>query len=208
MKVLFDLFPVILFFLTYFGAKGMPETTLWLVATALGPTATWVTADPSQPPFLLATAVTILATICQVGYLLARRRKVDTMLWVSLVIIVGLGGLTLALHDPVYFKWKPTVLYWTFAIVLLCADLFFKKNLIQAAMRQQLTLPEPIWTRLNLSWVGFFIVMGAINLYVARKFSMDVWVNFKLFGGIGLMVVFVVIQGLMLSRFVENEERK
>jgi intracellular septation protein len=208
MKVLFDLLPVILFFITYFGAKRAPETTSWIVTSLLGPSAGWATADATQPPFLLATAVTILATICQVGWLLLRKRKVDKMLWISLVIIVVLGGLTLALQDRRFFQWKPTVLYWTFAAVLLGADLLFKKNLIRGAMQEQMNLPDPIWTRLNLSWVAFFVLMGVANIYVARTFSMDAWVNFKLFGGIGLMIVFVVLQALMLSRFVESEERK
>jgi intracellular septation protein len=139
---------------------------------------------------------------------LLRGRKVDTMLWISLAIIIVMGGATLVLRDPTFIKWKPTVLYWAFAAVLLGADLILKKNVIRTMMQAQMTLPDPIWTRLNLSWVGFFALMGALNLYVAYNFSESTWVNFKLFGGIGLMVIFVVIQGLMLSRFVEPEERK
>jgi len=179
MKVLFDLFPIILFFAAYKIAD-----------------------------IYVATAVAIVATFAQIAWVKLRRGKVDRMLWISLAIIVVFGGATLLLHDPTFIKWKPTVLYWAFAVVLLGSDLLLKKNLIRAMMQQQLTLPEPVWTRLNLSWAGFFAVMGVINLYVAFNYSENTWVNFKLFGGIGLMVVFVVIQGLMLSRFVENEERK
>jgi len=119
-----------------------------------------------------------------------------------------LGGATLALRDPTFIKWKPTVLYWTFAAVLLGASLFLKRNLIRTMMQGQLSLPDVIWTRLNLSWVAFFVLMGAINLYVAYNYSESTWVSFKLFGGIGLMVAFVVVQGLMLSRFLESEQRK
>ncbi|MEO8629403.1 MAG: septation protein A [Betaproteobacteria bacterium] len=208
MKVLFDLLPVLLFFLAYMGAKRAPETTLAIVSAALGPSATWITADPNQPAFLLATAVTIVAAFCQVGWLLLRKKTVDKMLWISLVIIVVMGGLTLFLHDPVFFKWKPTVLYWTFAVVLLGADLMFNRNLIRAAMQEQMTLADPVWRWLNVSWVGFFALMGVINLYVANHYSMDTWVNFKLFGGFGLMIVFVVAQALLLSRFVEHDEKK
>jgi intracellular septation protein len=161
-----------------------------------------------QGPILLATAVAIVATICQVGWLLLRKRKVDAMLWISLAIIVVMGGATLLLRDPTFIKWKPTVLYWAFAVVLLGADLLLSKNMIRSMMQAQMSLPDAVWTRLNLSWVLFFAVMGVANLYVAYNYSESTWVNFKLFGGIGLMVVFVVIQGVMLSRFLESEERK
>jgi intracellular septation protein len=137
-----------------------------------------------------------------------RRRKVDNMLWISLAIIVVLGGATLALRDPTFIKWKPTVLYWAFAAVLLGSSVFLKKNLIRTMMQGQLSLPDLIWSRLNLSWVAFFVLMGVVNLYVAYNYSESTWVSFKLFGGIGLMVVFVVLQGLMLSRFLESEQRK
>jgi intracellular septation protein len=179
MKVLFDLFPIILFFAAYKVAD-----------------------------IYVATAVAIAATFAQIAWVKLRHGKVEKMLWISLAIIVVFGGATLLLHDPTFIKWKPTVLYWAFAVVLLGSDLVLKKNLIRAMMSEQLTLPDPVWTRLNLSWAGFFTVMGVVNLYVAFNYSENAWVNFKLFGGIGLMIVFVVIQGLMLSRFVENEERK
>jgi len=162
----------------------------------------------SQAPILLATLVAIIATAGQVGYLLARRRKVDKMLWISLAIIVVMGGATLILRDTRFIRWKPTVLYWAFAVVLIVSDLVFKKNLVRAMMKEQMTLPNSVWTRLNLSWVGFFTVMGVLNLYVAYYFTESVWVKFKLFGTLGLMVVFIVAQALMLSRFVENQERK
>ncbi len=208
MKVLFDLFPVILFFVAYTGAKRAPETASAIVSGLLGALGAGASVAVDQAPILLATAVAIVATICQVGWLLMRGRKVDTMLWISLAIIVVMGGLTLALRNPNFIKWKPTVLYWAFAVVLLGADRLLRKNLIRSMMQAQMSLPDPVWTRLNLSWVGFFVLMGAVNLYVAYNYSESTWVNFKLFGGIGLMVVFVVLQGLMLSRFIEHEERK
>jgi intracellular septation protein len=136
-----------------------------------------------------------------------RHRKVDNMLWVSLAIIGVFGGATLWLHDETFIKWKPTVLYWLFGAVLLVSDLVFRKNLIRAMMGKQLTLPDPVWRKLNLSWVLFFVVMGAANLYVAFRYSTDFWVNFKLFGGIGLMLAFVVAQGVMLSRYIEEEKK-
>jgi intracellular septation protein len=208
MKVLFDLFPVILFFVAYTGAKRAPDTAAAIVSSLLAGLGFGAALAPEQAPILLATAVAIVATFGQVGWVLMRGRKVDTMLWISLAIIVVMGGLTLALRDKRFIQWKPTLLYWAFAAVLLGADLFLKKNLIRSMMGKQITLPDPVWTRLNLSWVGFFLLMGAANIYVAFEFSEETWVNFKLFGGFGLMLVFVVLQALMLSRFVDQQEKK
>jgi intracellular septation protein len=208
MKVLFDLFPVLLFFLAYTGAKRAPDTASSIVTNLLTGLGAGGGVAAEQAPILLATAVAIVATFGQVGWVLLRGRKVDKMLWISLGIIVVMGGATLALRDPTFIKWKPTVLYWTFAVVLLGADLLLKKNVIRGMMEEQLSLPDLVWTRLNLSWVVFFALMGTANLYVAYNYSESAWVNFKLFGGIGLMVAFVILQGLMLSRFIENEQRK
>jgi intracellular septation protein len=208
MKVLFDLFPVVLFFLAYTGAKRAPEAAAAVVSGLLSGIGAAGAVATDQAPILLATAVAIVATFGQVGWLLLRGRKVDNMLWISLGIIVVMGGATLVLRDPTFIKWKPTVLYWTFAVVLLGADVLLKKNVIRTMMQEQLSLPDPVWTRLNLSWVIFFAAMGAANLYVAYNYSEGTWVNFKLFGGIGLMVAFVILQGLMLSRFIQNEQSK
>ena len=177
MKLLFDLFPVILFF----------------AAFKLG-------------DIYIATAVAIIATFAQIGWVWFKHRKVDTMLWVSLGIIAVMGGLTLLLHDETFIKWKPTILYWSFALALGTSNLLLKKNLIRTLLAEQLTLPENIWQRLNWSWFGFFLFMGFANLAVAFAFglSTDTWVNFKLFGGMGLMLLFVIAQGLLLSKYVEE----
>lgn len=179
MKFLFDLFPVILFFIA-FKFSGI----------------------------YVATGVAMAATFAQIGWVWYRHCKVDTMLWVSLVIITVFGGMTLIFHDKTFIKWKPTVLYWSFAAGLAISALLLKKNLIRALLAQQLELPEPVWGRLNWSWVGFFIFMGIINYVVAFRldFSDDDWVNFKLFGGTGLMFVFVIIQGLLLSKYIEEKK--
>ena len=179
MKFLFDLFPVILFFAAF-----------------------------KLFDIYVATAVAIAATFAQIGWVWSRHRKVDNMLWVSLAVIVVFGGATLLLHDETFIKWKPTVLYWLFGAALLIADLGFRRNLIRAMMEGQMALPDAVWRRLLLSWVGFFAVMGALNLYVAFNFSTDAWVNFKLFGGMGLMLAFVVLQALMLSKYVDGEQPK
>jgi len=176
MKFLFDLFPVILFFVAFKLAD-----------------------------IYIATAVAIAATVAQIAWVGFRHRKVDQMLWVSLGIIVVFGGATLLLRDETFIKWKPTVLYWLFAAALIVADLVFRKNLIRAMMGKQIELPEPVWTKVNWSWAGFFAVMGVLNIYVAYHYSTDTWVDFKLFGGTGLMLVFVLAQAVMLAKYVKEE---
>lgn len=175
MKFLFDLFPVILFFVAF---------QLWDI--------------------FVATAVAIAASFAQIGWLKLRRRKIDKMLWVSLAIIVVFGGLTLALRDKTFIQWKPTVLYWLFGAVLAGASLT-GRNLLRSMLSEQMQLPAPVWARLSWSWVGFFAFMGAANLYVAYNFSESAWVNFKLFGGMGLMLAFVLAQAAFLSRYVEDK---
>lgn len=176
MKFLFDIFPVILFFIAF-----------------------------KVYDIYVATAVAMAATFLQIGWAWLRHRKVDTMLWISLAVIVVFGGATLLLQDETFIKWKPTVLYWLFGAVLAVAALAFRKNLIRAMMGTQVTLPEVVWGKLLASWIAFFALMGALNLIVAYNFSTDAWVNFKLFGGIGLMLVFIVLQGLMLARHIEDK---
>src|SRR5918912_3626023 len=137
MKFLFDLFPFALFFVAI---------QIWDI--------------------FVATAVAIAATIAQVGWLLARRKKVPPMLWASLAIIVVFGGLTLYLRDKTFILWKPTVLYWLFGAVL-AGSALFGRNLIQAILGEQMQLPERVWAKLNWSWVAFFAAMGLLNRYVA-----------------------------------------
>ena len=175
MKFLFDIFPVVLFFIAF-----------------------------KVYDIYVATAVAIAATFVQIGWTWLRHRKVDNLLWVSLAVIVVFGGATLVLQDETFIKWKPTVLYWLFSIVLAVAVLVFRKNLIRAMMETQVTLPEIVWSRLLASWIAFFALMGVLNLVVAYNFSTDAWVDFKLFGGIGLMLAFIVLQAFMLARHIED----
>jgi intracellular septation protein len=154
---------------------------------------------------LLATVVVILATLAQVAWIVARGRKVDMMLWVSLALVVVLGGATIWFHSETFIKWKPSVLYWVMGMSLWLSQLLFRKNLLRLLLGEQLQLPDAVWQRLNGAWVGFFGVMGLLNLWVAYSFSTDAWVNFKLFGGIGLMLLFTLAQGLYLSRYLPDE---
>lgn len=200
MKILFDLLPVILFFAAYKLAGGNPSAAHELASNWLGGGIT-----ASQAPILLATVVAIVATFGQIGWVWLRRRKVDTMLWVSLLIIVVFGGATLFFHNPTFIKWKPTALYWLFGGALTVSALVFRRNLIRKMLEAQIQLPERVWGRLNAAWAAFFVAMGGLNLYVAYNFSEEAWVNFKLFGGMGLMLAFVLAQGFYLSRHIHEE---
>ncbi|MHB1125032.1 MAG: septation protein A [Ramlibacter sp.] len=177
MKLLIDFFPIILFFAAF---------KLWGI--------------------YVATAVAIVATIGQILWLRHSHGKVEPMQWVSLGVIVLFGGATIALQNETFIKWKPTVLYWLMGGTLAAGQLFFRKNLLKTLMGSQLDLPEPAWRVTNWSWIAFFAVMGVLNLWVAYSFDTDTWVNFKLFGGMGLMVVFVIGQALYLGRFMKADE--
>lgn len=204
MKFLFDMFPVILFFGVFKWGEGHAEAAQGMVSQYLSGLVSGGSVGPEQAPILLATAVAIVATIAQIGYLLMRGRKVDGMLWVSLAIIVVFGGATIYFHNEAFIKWKPTVLYWVFAVALVGAQLAMGKNLIRLMMKAQIDLPDPVWTRLNMAWAAFFASMGIINLYVAYSFPTAVWVNFKLFGFMGLMIAFVVAQTMFLSKYMKD----
>lgn len=206
MKFLFDLFPVILFFGIFKWAEGNAAAAQALIGQTLSGFVSGGVVTPEQAPIILATAVAIVASVAQIVYLLLRRKKVDHMLWLSLAVIVVFGGMTIYFHSEEFIKWKPTVLYWCFGTALLVSQMLFGKNLIRSMMQAKITLPEPVWTRLNFAWVAFFAVMGILNLYIAfwGNFSTAAWVNFKLFGGMGLMFAFVIAQSIFLSKHIKD----
>jgi len=174
-KWLFDLMPLVLFFVAY-KVAGV----------------------------YTATAVAIVATIAQVAWLRLRGQAVDTALWVSLGVVVVFGGATLLLHDEAWIKWKPTVLYLLLAGGLLVGQFVLRRNPMRAIMGAQIALSERAWHWVGVSWAGFFLLLAALNLAVARAFSTDTWVNFKLFGVTGLMLLFVFGQALVLTRLAEE----
>lgn len=206
MKFLFDLFPVILFFFMFKWGEGHADAAQALASQYLSGFVSGGVVTAAQAPILLATAVVIVATLAQIVYLLIRRKKIDAMLWISLAIIGVFGGATIYFHNETFIKWKPTVLYWCFAVILLASQTLLRKNLIKTMMSKQITLPDPVWDRLNLAWSGFFAVLGVLNLYVAFNFPTATWVNFKLFGFTGLMVAFVICQTLFLSKYIKEAE--
>ena len=129
------------------------------------------------------------------------------MLWISLGLVVVLGGLTVWLHSETFIKWKPTGLYWAMGLSFLISQTLMGKNLLKLMIGEQMQLPERVWARLGLAWVTFFAAMGFLNLWVAYNFSTDAWVNFKLFGGIGLMLLFTLAQGLYISRHLPDDDK-
>jgi intracellular septation protein len=179
MKFLFDLFPIILFFIAF-----------------------------KVSDIYTATIVAMVATIGQILWVYYRHRKIDAMQWVSLVMIVVFGSLTIFLHDKTFIQLKPTALYWLFSGALFISAQFFQKNWIQVLMGKQVTLKEKnahsVWHRLNMAWATFFFFMGILNIYIAFEYSEETWVNFKLFGSTGLLLIFIVLQGLWLSKHMEH----
>lgn len=153
----------------------------------------------------VATGVAIAATVLQIAWLRWSTGKVEPMQWLSLGVIVLFGGATLLAHNDTFIKWKPTVLYWLMGGALAIGQLVFKRNLLKSLMGAQMTLPESAWRSLSWSWTAFFAAMGVLNLWVAFHYDTDTWVNFKLFGGLGLMVLFVIGQALYLSKYMKTE---
>ncbi len=201
-KLLFDLFPIIIFFIAYKLGDANAEATNAFMASVGLPQPAGVS---EKPGIYLATLIAIVASFGQIAWVKLRGNKVETMMWVSLGIIAVFGGATLWLHDENFIKWKPTVLYWIFAGIIFGAAAL-GRNVIKSVMGEQMELPDPAWSRLNASWGGFFTVMGVANLYVAFNFSTDAWVNFKLFGSLGLMLVFVIGQSMMLTKYLDKAD--
>lgn len=178
MKLLFDFFPVLLFFAAY-----------------------KLTGDD----IYIATAVAIAATFIQSAIFWLRHRRLEKMHMITLVLLVVFGGATLLLQDEVYIKWKPTVLNWLFGLVFIGSHFIGDRPVIQRLMSQAVTLPQGVWYRLNLLWSLFFIAVGFINLYVVYNFDTETWVNFKLFGIIGLTLVFIIAQSFYIGRYIKHD---
>lgn len=177
MKLLFDFFPIMLFFIGY---------KVWGIYTA--------------------TAIAMGASVVQVLYHRIRWQRYENMHLFNLAIIMILGGATLFFHNPWFIKWKPTGIYWLTALVFLFSPMVAKKPLIQKMMESSISLPEAIWYRLNYAWVLFFIAMGCANLYVAYYYSTDIWVNFKLFGCASFILIFVFLQALYLTKHALDDK--
>jgi intracellular septation protein len=177
MKVFFDLFPIILFFIA-FKIKGI----------------------------YFATGVAIAAGLLQGAYTYYREKKIDTLLCISLSILVVFGSLTLVFKNPIFIKWKPTVIYWVFSSIIFFSRYVLKKNAMREVFKKQMELPDAAWAKVDFSWGTFFALLGLLNLIVAYTFSTEIWVNFKMFGIIGIMLVFVIVQSIFLSKYVQTDK--
>lgn len=185
MKLFFDFLPILLFFIAYkFGGGEYSFNGEFYQVEGI----------------YVATAVMIVASLAQVSFTWLRHRSVERAQLVTLILVVILGGLTLWLQNPDFIKWKPTAVNWLFALVFIGAYLFTDKSLLERMMAQHIQLPNKIWGRLNMAWILFFIVSGLANLYVAFNFDEATWVNFKLFGMLGLTIVFIIAQSIYLAR--------
>ncbi|MES2263485.1 MAG: septation protein A [Pseudomonadota bacterium] len=208
MKILFDFFPLLVFFASYKLGGMHAEAAQTFINTYLSGVISGGSVTAAQAPIIVATLAGIVATFIQILAVLARGRKVDAMLWVSMFFFVVFGSMTIYFHDDNFIKWKPTMIYWCLAIAQLVALLYFKKNMIRTGMEKQFSLPDDVWHRLNLAWIAFFAVMGVVNLFVAfvlYKTDTAAWVSFKAFGATGLMFVFILGQTFYLSKHIKDE---
>jgi intracellular septation protein len=206
MKFLFDFFPVLLFFVVY---KFYVEIPAQAVSTINGLTQLSLIPAHQGDAIYLATAVAIAASFVQVTAFWLRHRHFEKMHVISLVIITLFGGATLALQDPVFIKWKPTILNWVFALAFIASQFVGKKTLTERMMGHAINVPAAIWLRVNLAWGAFFLFAGLANIYVAYTFSEAFWVDFKLFGLLGLTLLFAFGQAFYLVRFIEpNDEQQ
>ncbi|MEQ1557479.1 MAG: septation protein A [Methyloglobulus sp.] len=178
MKQLFEFFPILLFFIAF-----------------------------KLYDIYVATAVVIVATILQVGYSWFRYRKVETMQWITLALIVVMGGATLLLHDEQFIKWKLSIIEWLFGLAFLGSQFIGEKPFVERMMSKALTLPDPIWRRLNIMWGCFFMSVGFINVYVMHHYTTEEWVTFKTFGVPGLMVVFIILQMAFLYKHIPETDK-
>ena len=177
MKLLFDFFPILFFFVGY---------KLFGIYTATG--------------------IAMAASLLQVILHRLKHQHYEKMHLISMLLIMILGSATLFFHNPWFIKWKPTGIYWLSSLIFLGSAFIGKKTLIQKMMEGNISLPTKIWSRLNIAWALFFIIMGILNLYVAFHYDTDIWVNFKLFGGAGFTLLFVFFQAIYLARHVIEKE--
>ena len=179
MKQLLEFFPIILFFIAY-----------------------------KAYDIYIATGVIIVATVLQVLYAWFKYRKVETMQLITLGLVVVFGGATIYLHDEQYLKWKFSIIEWLFGLVFLGSHFLGERTFIERMMSNNLTLPKPIWKRLNFSWASFFISVGFINVYVMFNFNTDDWVTFKTFVAPALMVLFLIVQMIFLYKYIPDDKEK
>ncbi|UTW02550.1 septation protein A [Amphritea atlantica] len=180
MKLLLDFLPVIIFFIVY----------------------------KSTDDIILATAVLIPATLLQMLYTWIKTHKIEMIQLVTLGLVVILGGATILFQDKTFIQWKPTVVTWLFALAFLGSQFIGNKTIIQRLMDGTIEMPSQAWKQLNIAWIIFYLILGAVNLYVAYTMSEETWVNFKLFGMLGLTLIFILLQGFYISKHIKPDNNE
>jgi intracellular septation protein len=178
MQLFFEFFPIFLFFAAYKFLGIYVATVTAIVVSGMQFFLTWLL-----------------------------KKRFDVLQGATFLILATLGGTTLLLHEEIFIKWKPTVINWLLAVVFLVSH-FIKKPLIKTVMQKTVQLPAKIWARLNLSWVIFWFLMGCLNLYIIYHFNTATWVDFKLFGYIGVTTLFIVLQAVYINRHMQLEDQK
>ena len=176
MQFLFDFLPIVAFFIAF---------KFWGIFTA--------------------TAIAMAISLAQVLIHWIRHRRFQSMQIINLVIIIVFGGSTLLMHNELFIKWKPTVLNWALALIFAGSQLFTEKPVIQRLLEPNINLPKAVWSNLNIAWCIFFSLMGAINLFVAYNFNTNTWVNFKLFGILGMTFLFAILQSVYLAKYIKEK---
>jgi intracellular septation protein len=208
MKALFDFFPVLVFFLTFKFYESLPDSVIEM-ANQLP--FVELTAGNSKDAIFMATLAIIIATLLQNIFHWLVYRRLEKMHLISLGILLIFGTLTLILKNPDYIAWKVTIFNWIFAGVILGSFFIGEKPLIERMMSHAISVPKQVWKKVNLSWGIFFIIVGALNLIVYEIYAkglddIDTWVNFKMFGILGLTLIFMIGQGIYISRHAEEIE--
>ena len=183
MKILIDFFPVIAFFIAYYIPDNLEQR------------------------IYIATIAAIIAAVIQVSLNWLINRRFEKMHLITMAFIFLLGGSTLIFHKAIFIKWKPSIVYWLFAVLLIGSQYFGKRSLMHRMLGDKIKLPEKIWARVTLFWGIFFFLMGFLNLYVVYHYSTSAWVNFKLFGTLGLTIVFIFLQVLYMSRHMKLDKK-
>lgn len=193
MKAFFDLLPVICFFITFKAAGSYTAELAPIVPVA-----------EDLIPIVSATAVIIAVSVIQMGLIYLKGQKPSKMAVFSTLLVVLFGGMTIAFQDPAFIQWKPTLLYWLFAAILLFGRIG-KKDYIKKVFNG-ISMPDYAWKTVENFCLIFLVLIGVINLFVAYTFSMDIWVDFKLFGLLGLTLLFTIGLGFYVAKYAEEAQ--
>jgi intracellular septation protein len=206
MKFLLDFLPLILFFGGFRYAEAHKDWAASFASAHFGFIVSGGTVGPDEAPVLLATILMAIVTVVQVVLMKVMKRKIHLMLWITLALVMVLGGAAVWFHNPMIIKWKPSIAYWTLGLAFWVSRVMFERDLLQEMLGEEMKLPAFVWQRLNFAWIAFLGLMGLLNLYVAYSFSDSAWASFKVFGATGLMLVFSVGQVLYLGRYLKSDE--